>query len=139
MSSMQAALLEEIRALRAELRSVRETQTEILRLLQRKRGAATAESHAALLLAIADTWGDVEPFTAAELLRFRKLKPTLRDAIAAVYVDSPKQLGKLFAKLNGAPIGGLEVVQVKNDHRGRILWRVRVSRVCGTPNPAGAD
>ena len=76
---------------------------------------------------MAEAVGD-RTFTSAELIRHADVHPALKAQLDGALVDSPRQLGKLLASIEGRSIQGLMLERVDETREG-ILWRVRVSQV----------
>lgn len=88
------------------------------------RGQATDR----LLVAIVEAWGG-ELFTVGQLLRHAAAleEPALAAAVFAIVGsdgDPGKRLGRLLAKVQGQPFGGLIVQEHGTEAAGRI-WAVR--------------
>jgi hypothetical protein len=114
------ALLTEIRAEQAQQRDM---LAAILRLLERGRGARDA-ADVALLVAIAEAIGD-RPFTSAQLMAHAEADPALREALLAADITTPRELGTLCRRLEGAPLAGWCLERVAA-HREGVVWCVRV-------------
>jgi hypothetical protein len=102
----------------------RETLAQILRLLERGRGARDA-GDVELVRVIAAVSGGL-PITAAALWRRRAAgDAVLADALATCDIENPKQLGKLLKRLGDQNVGGLSLDRVGVNREGTV-WRARV-------------
>ena len=122
-----AILVELLATMHAEQIAQREILTDILRRLDAGRWPATGhgprdDADAALVQTIAAAVGG-RRFTAKELLAHGRVDPRLAAAIAATDTDTPRALGKLFQRLDGAP-----VQRPGARARGRESRRARVVR-----------
>jgi hypothetical protein len=106
------ALLERIEHLEARL--------EALERRSRPRDADDTR----VLLAVASSIGG-RRFSAAEVIRDAPWAPELAEALEAADCDSPRSLGRLFARLEGRDLHGLRLERVAEDRFG-IVWVVRV-------------
>lgn len=107
------AILAEMRALRADLHRAGVIPPQ-----------AANDDH--LLMAISEAVGD-KLFTASELIEHAdKADDHLRAALAASLGEkpAPRSLGKLLARLEAKPSGGLVICRV-GDERAGIIWTVR--------------
>jgi hypothetical protein len=118
-----ATLLREVVAEQARQRQM---LAEILRLLERGRGARD-EADQALLLALAEAVGDRQ-FTSAQLMAHAAVDPALHEALEAADVTSTKELGCLCRRLEGISIRGVRLARA-GDQRGGVLWRLLVCEV----------
>lgn len=98
----------------------------IERLLDRGRGARDAQD-IALLVAVVESIGD-RAFTSSELMAHTEADSSLSAALLAADVTTTRELGHLFRRLEGIPLGGFRLERV-GDQRAGVAWRVQVWRV----------
>ena len=120
-------LVEMLAKLHAEQIAQREILTDILRRLDAGRWQATGhgprdDADAALVQTIAAAVGG-RRFTAKELLAHGRVDARLAAAIAATDTDTPRELGKLFQRLDGRPCNGL-VLERADVSRDGLVWCV---------------
>ena len=111
-----AALVREVAALREELSAA---------LPARRRRTLNA-SGAALLTAIAETWGTDREFLTAELVAFAGALETRRELRQAIGSATPRALGMRIRSIVGKPSKGLMLERIGGDRLG-ALWIVRAS------------
>ena len=125
-----AILVAELLAtLHAEQVAQRAILDAILRRLDAGRWQATGhgprdDADAALVETIAAAVGG-RRFSAKELLAHGRVDARLAAAIAATDTDTPRELGKLFQRLDGRPCNGLVLERVSASRDG-LVWAVRV-------------
>lgn len=109
-----------IAAVRADLAALTDRVTRLeARTGSGPRGAADVR----LLVAIAESAGD-RGFGAAELLRHSQVDARLARALAAAFIESPRELGHRLRRLEGRPCAGL-VLQREGSDRAGLVWRVQ--------------
>ncbi len=113
----------------ALLKQILERETEILAQLRAVQRASEDPGIAALLHAVIAACGAL-PFTAADLLEHAALsdRVALAEALATCGANSPRKLGKLLRRIEGAEFDGL-VVQRVAEGRDGIVWRIASLRV----------
>jgi hypothetical protein len=114
-----AVRVDPLAEVRAELAEVRER----LARLETRFGARDA-AEAAVLPAIAAAIGS-RRFTSAELKAHSEVDDALGAALEAADVESVRELGKLLARLEVRPIGGLTLTRLSESRRG-LIWVVRL-------------
>jgi hypothetical protein len=126
------ALLDEVRALREEIRHLPEAiaaAMAVVRTPQRDLGEDEERDLTTLARGITAAIGD-RAFLAAELVAHSRLDPALQGTLDTAGCGSDcRKLGKRLQRAEGHPLQGHKVERVRTE-RGGALWRiVAISRV----------
>ena len=119
--SVIARVPEPVSAELAELRDRVAALERAVQALQSGRGAH-ADADVRLLVAI-ETAAAGLPFRAKDVIRRAGDVPALAAAVDDAFIETSQELGKLFARLRGAPVAGVRLERVKFQ-RGGWLWRI---------------
>ena len=98
-----------------------EARIEVLERRARPRDADDMR----VLVAMADCGVGERPFSAAAVVRHAPAAPDLAEALEAADCESPKSLGRLFARVEGLDLHGLRLDRVGEDRYG-VVWILRI-------------
>ena len=108
----------------AELRDLVEELRDRVATLEARYGPRD-QAEAAVPPAVARSVGG-RRFTSAELFAHAAVDPDLAAALEAADVTSPRELGRLLARLEVQPSALVAIVRVA-ESRGCVIWAVRVN------------
>ncbi len=104
---------------------------------RRRRRLTASDLHRQFIKAMVAERELMTDFTAADVIVRGDTVPSaylLRATLSDLRVDTPRQLGKVLQRLEGAPIGGWVVRRVTRDAAGTI-WRIEADSRPNSPLP----